>query len=218
MGTRANGRGLSRIVAVASWCLVLSACASGRLERQSSGGQPSSPPRTGAPTFSGDGAVATDGTAGADAGTPMPGTPMPGTPAPADGAVGPYCLQGITSVNAALDVRTEESCAIWNSLAKMMGTATVTGSGDMLTIDFGNGVIFAGTVTDGNVSLTYIQHHEFGDGCLWQAAETLAGQLRDDCALSLTYTYVESVAVDRGHCASPCSATADVSLKLTPII
>ena len=130
------------------------------------------------------------------------------------------CYEGTTDVDVALQVQIEESCAIWNSLAELNGTARVTRAGTMLSIDFGNGVVFAGTVmANGSVNLSYVHQHPFSDGCGWQASETMIGQLvQMGCKLMLDYNYVESVVQSDGSCASPCSAMADVQLELTPII
>ena len=130
----------------------------------------------------------------------------------------PQCLSGTTRVDVQLMVSIEESCAIWNSLDQLAGEATITRSGDMLTIDFGGEVVFEGTISGDSVSLVYRHPHEFTDGCGWEATETLDGAFQADCSLSLSYDYVESVAIDRGFCATPCSAAADVDLILTPLI
>lgn len=131
----------------------------------------------------------------------------------------PACYAGTTTVMADLAVQIEESCAIWNSLDQLGGTATVTRNGTMLTIDFSNGVVFTGTLTNNAVSLTYQHDHPFSDGCGWRATETLSGQLDPvSCDFSLTYDYVETIVDDNGGCASPCSAMADVQLDLTPIV
>ncbi len=130
----------------------------------------------------------------------------------------PVCLSGTTRVDVELMVSIEESCAIWNSLDQLAGEATISRTGDTLTIDFGDGVVFEGTISGDTVSLVYRHPHEFTDGCGWEATETLDGSFEADCSLSLSYDYVESVAIDRGFCATPCSAAADVDLILTPLI
>ena len=38
------------------------------------------------------------------------------------------------------------------------------------------------------------------------------------CNFSLRYDYVESVVMNNGGCATPCSAQADVTLELKPVI
>jgi hypothetical protein len=129
------------------------------------------------------------------------------------------CYAGPTEVEVALQIQIEESCAIWNSLAELSGRATVTRSANTLTIDFGNGVVFSGTLVNGTVNLVYTHQHPFTDGCGWQAKETLLGTLDPtSCNFSLTYDYVESVVMNNGGCASPCSAQANVMLELKPVI
>jgi len=129
------------------------------------------------------------------------------------------CYDTVTEVEVALQVQIEESCAIWNSLAELSGRATVTRTPTSLTIDFGNGVVFSGTLVNGAVSLVYAHNHTFTDGCGWKATETLAGTLDpSSCNFSLSYDYVESVAVNNGGCATPCSAQANVQLELKPVI
>jgi hypothetical protein len=141
-----------------------------------------------------------------------------------DAAVGPdameACFDQTTTVDVEAQIQIEESCAIWNSLDELAGTATITRSGSTLTIDFENGVVFTGTVdASGAVSLTYAHDHTFTDNCGWRATETLVGQLDlASCDLTLDYDYVETVVIDNGGCASPCGAQADVTLDLTPII
>lgn len=139
-------------------------------------------------------------------------------PPPAIDAPPAQCFDEPLDVNVELQIQIEESCAIWNSLAELAGHATVTRAGTTLTIDFGNGVVFTGTVTGGAVSLAYVHDHPFTDGCGWRATETLMGQLDPtSCNLTLGYDYVESVVINNGGCATPCSARADVDLQLTPI-
>lgn len=129
------------------------------------------------------------------------------------------CYSSGTDVEVALEAQIVQSCAIWNSLSELSGMARVSRTGNSITIDFGNGVVFTGTLTMGAVSLVYVHPHNFTDGCGWQAEETLVGQLDPaTCNFALTYDYVESVVVNNGGCASPCSAQADVTLDLTPII
>jgi hypothetical protein len=129
------------------------------------------------------------------------------------------CYDTTTEVEVALQIQIQQSCAIWNSLAELSGRATVTRTSTMLTIDFGNGVMFSGTLVNGTVNLVYTHQHTFTDGCGWQATETLAGQLDPaSCNFTLSYDYVESVAINNGGCATPCSAQADVQLELKPVI
>jgi hypothetical protein len=129
------------------------------------------------------------------------------------------CYDGTTEVDVTLQIQIEESCAIWNSLAELGGRATVTRTATSLTIDFGNGVVFSGTLVAGIVNLVYEHQHTFTDGCGWKATETMKGQLDPtSCNFSLGYDYVESVVVNNGGCATPCSAQANVTLELKPVI
>jgi hypothetical protein len=129
------------------------------------------------------------------------------------------CYEQVTQVDAELMVQIEESCAVWNSLADLTGRATITRTGTMLTIDFGGGVTFTGTLLDNAVNLRYEHQHPFTDGCGWKATETLVGQLDPaNCNFSLSYDYGESVVTSDGSCASPCSAMADVQIELKPVI
>ena len=129
------------------------------------------------------------------------------------------CYEQTTEVEVALQIQIEESCAIWNSLAELSGRATVVRSGTNLSIDFGNGVVFAGTLVNGTVNLVYAHQHTFTDGCGWKATETMAGTLEPTtCNFSLSYDYVESVVINNGGCATPCSAQANVMLELKPVI
>jgi hypothetical protein len=129
------------------------------------------------------------------------------------------CYEGATEVDVALTIQIEETCAIWNSLAELGGRATVTRTGTTLTIDFGNNVVFTGTLASNAVNLRYEHMHPFTDGCGWKATETLVGTLDpNSCNFALSYDYVESVVMNNGGCASPCSAMANVQLELKPVI
>lgn len=129
------------------------------------------------------------------------------------------CYEATTQVEVALAVQIEESCAIWNSLAKLAGTATVSRATNTISIDFGEGVIFAGPLTGNSVMLVYTHNHPFTDGCGWRATETMRGTLDPvACTFMLDYDYVESVVQNNGGCASPCAANADVTLDLNPVI
>jgi hypothetical protein len=152
-------------------------------------------------------------------------TPGDDTETPMDGAMatpdmGPMvCYSTTTQVEVALTVQIEESCAIWNSLSKLAGTATVSKTGTTITIDFGEGVIFSGPLTGNQVMLVYTHDHPFTDGCGWRATETMRGTLDPDaCTFQLDYDYVESVVQNNGGCASPCAANANVNLDLNPVI
>lgn len=141
----------------------------------------------------------------------------PDAPPPPD-APPAQCYDEPLDVDVALQVQIEQSCAIWNSLASLAGHARVSRAGTSLTIDFDGGVVFTGTVAGNVVNLVYAHQHPFTDGCQWQATETLTGQLDpQSCNFALSYDYMESVVVNNGGCATPCSAQANVSLQLTPI-
>jgi hypothetical protein len=147
-------------------------------------------------------------------------TEMPDDSAMATPDMGPQiCYEQVTQVEVALSVQIEESCAIWNSLDKLAGTATVSRSGNTITIDFGEGVIFSGPLTNNMVMFVYTHDHPFTDGCGWRATETMRGTMDPvACTFALEYDYVESVVQNNGGCASPCAANADVTLDLNPVI
>jgi hypothetical protein len=129
------------------------------------------------------------------------------------------CYDSVTEVEVDLTIQIQQSCAIWNSLSELSGRATITRTGSTLTIDFGGGVVFSGTLVGNTVNLRYEHQHPFTDGCGWKATETLVGQLDPaTCKFSLSYDYAETVVTSDGSCASPCSAMADVQLELTPVI
>lgn len=112
-----------------------------------------------------------------------------------------------------------QACAIWNSISKMTGAVTLTRDAQMLTMAFATGVTFAGTVMDRNVSLTYTHLHDFTDGCLWRATETLTGDLDPTtCVMTVGYHYVETVETSNGACATPCAGTGTFSLSVAPIL
>jgi hypothetical protein len=112
-----------------------------------------------------------------------------------------------------------QTCAIWNSVSKMTGSVTLSRTDSMLTMAFASGPTFAGTISGTSVTLTYAHLHDFEDGCTWRATETLSGTLDPtSCVMTLSYSYVESVSVSNGACATPCTGTADFSLQVTPIL
>lgn len=129
------------------------------------------------------------------------------------------CFEPIREVDVSLDIESEQTCAIWNSLDFLEGTTIITRNGNQISIDFGDGVAFTGTISVGAVTLTYSHQHSFSDNCTWQADELLVGTLTEgeDCDLSLTYSYSESVAVSDGNCAIPCDAFGNIDLSITPI-
>lgn len=153
-------------------------------------------------------------------GRPGDDTEMPGDSSMATPDAGAMaCYDSVTQVDVALTVQIEESCAIWNSLSKLAGMATVTKSGTTITIDFGEGVIFSGPLTGNSIMLVYTHDHPFSDGCGWRATETMRGTMDPvACTFALDYDYVESVVQNNGGCASPCAANADVTLDLNPVI
>jgi hypothetical protein len=112
-----------------------------------------------------------------------------------------------------------QACAIWNSLSSLTGQVTIARTGASLVLAFASGVTFNGTVTGNDVSLTHAQTHPFTDGCLWLATETLVGTLDPTtCAMSLAYTYVETVSMSNGACATPCAASSTVTFSFQPIL
>jgi hypothetical protein len=162
--------------------------------------------------------LAACGPSGRDPGTPDAAAVVD-APAPRPDTQAAQCYEQTTEVEVALQIQIQQSCAIWNSLAELSGRATVTKSGTTLTIDFGNNVVFSGTLINGTVNLVYAHQHTFTDGCGWKATETLAGQLdATSCNFTLSYDYVESVVINNGGCATPCSAQANVQLELKPVI
>ena len=111
-----------------------------------------------------------------------------------------------------------QSCAIWNNVARMTGMVTVSRDPSMMTMSFG-ALAFTGTVTGRNVALTHFELHDFTDGCLWRATETLTGDLDPaTCVMALDYQYAETIETNNGACSSPCSGTGSFALDIVPII
>lgn len=149
---------------------------------------------------------------------------MPGSAARADARppipdAGPHvCFEHGVVADVAIDAVVVSSCAAWPSLDAMAGQATITRDGSNLEIDFEEGVVFAGTIEDDQVSLTYVHQHPWSDNCTWQATETLIGTVDSACEMTLNYDYVESVAVSDGSCDSPCNGSSVVEFTFTPIV
>ncbi len=139
--------------------------------------------------------------------------------ATADSAIAPLCYAPSTTGEVMPGTSTIEDCAIWNNLARMTGQVTVSRDQTMLSIAFDAGsLVYTGTVDAGAVSLSYYALHDFTDGCEWRATETLTGTLAEaTCQLTLTYHYAETVEVDNGDCATPCSADGSFSFDVTPL-
>lgn len=134
-----------------------------------------------------------------------------------DAAAG-VCFSGERSAAVDLEATYVSACAAWPSLDDMPGSATIARTGDVLTIDFGAGVVFAGTVAGSSVSIAYVHEHPWSDGCGWQATETLTGTIDASCgALNLQYDYTEGVVSSDGSCDSPCSASSDVLFHIDVI-
>ncbi len=124
------------------------------------------------------------------------------------------CLGTSTDVEVAVDAVQVSACAAWPSVNGFAGAAHIARSGSDLTIDFGDGVLFAGTLIDGAISLVYTHQHPWTDSCTWEATETLVGTIDTECQVDLAYDYVEAVAVSDGSCDSPCYASSDVELTI----
>ena len=134
----------------------------------------------------------------------------------ADAAPG-GCFSGERVAAVDLEATVVSACAAWPSLDGMPGSATITRSGTTLTIDFGEGVVFAGTVNGSSVSIAYVHEHPWSDGCGWQATESLSGTIDDGCSLNLRYDYTEGVVDSDGSCDSPCGASSDVVFHIDVI-
>jgi hypothetical protein len=131
----------------------------------------------------------------------------------------PLCFEPQVEADAWLEILQEDACAVWNSLRTLSGALLLRRDGDVLSIDFGEGVVFSGTVSGVDANLAYAHEHEFEDGCRWVATETLTGPIDPiSCGLLLTYSYEEAVVEDRGACYLPCSADADIHLEIIPFI
>lgn len=129
------------------------------------------------------------------------------------------CFEPAITGTAATGNANVQDCAIWNNVARMTGTVTLTRTATTFSIDFANGLSFSGAITGNAVSLTHVEPHTFTDGCGWQSTETLTGTVDPTtCVLTLAYDYAEMVVQDNGACATPCSGHADVSLQITPIV
>jgi hypothetical protein len=128
------------------------------------------------------------------------------------------CFEPAITGTAATGNANVQDCAIWNNVARMTGSVTLTRTGSSFSIEFGSGLSFTGAITGNQVQLTHVEPHTFSDGCLWQSTETLAGTVDPGtCVLTLAYDYAEMVTQDNGACATPCSGHADVSLQITPV-
>ena len=132
------------------------------------------------------------------------------------------CFVPAIAAEVALEATQVSACAAWPSLDAMPGDAVIRRDGEVLTIDFQDGVVFTGAVAaEGgteSVSLTHVHQHGWSDGCTWQATETLAGTIAGDCSMSLRYDYAESVAVSDGACDTPCYASSDVTLEINVVV
>jgi hypothetical protein len=149
---------------------------------------------------------------------PDPGGSSIDAPIVHDAPAPSVCYEPSVSGSVMPGMANLQSCAIWNNVANMTGTVTLSRTGEMLAMAFASGVSFAGTIAGTSVTLTNSQLHSFTDGCTWRATETLSGTLDPaSCVMTLSYAYNEMVAVSNGACATPCTGTADFSLQIAVI-
>ncbi|CAN5183732.1 hypothetical protein BH11MYX1_BH11MYX1_51350 [soil metagenome] len=150
------------------------------------------------------------------------GEPQPDAPVhvSVDAAPPAVCFEPQIAGKATIGNADVQGCAIWNNVSRMTGDVTLTRDATSFKMAFANGLKFAGSVSSSNhVTLVNIEPHSYSDGCGWQSTETLTGTLDPStCVLSLSYDYAEMVVQSDGFCDSPCFGTANVSLKVTPII
>ncbi len=124
------------------------------------------------------------------------------------------CLDGPADGQAEVDAISVPSCAAWPSVDDLAGEVHVERSGTELSIDFGGGVVFVGTLIDGAVSLGYVHEHPWTDGCQWAATETLVGTMDAACSMSLSYDYAEEVVGPDVGCDAPCFGSSEVELDI----
>lgn len=134
-------------------------------------------------------------------------------------AIAALCFEPMADVQAERKSDGGEGCTDWPSLSEMEGKAVVTRTGEALTLDFGEGIVFSGTVLSGVASLTYSHQHSLSDGCSWTAVEELSGNVDDiACTAALDYSYVESASNQVG-CFNPCTfpGSASIGIKLAEL-
>ena len=81
------------------------------------------------------------------------------------------CFEPAITGTAATGNANVQDCAIWNNVARMTGTVTLTRTATTFSIDFANGLSFTGAITGNTVSLTHVEPHTFTDGCGWQSTK-----------------------------------------------
>ncbi len=69
---------------------------------------------------------------------------------------------------------------------------------------------FAGEVRGGKLALCVGTTFRFVDGCMWQSAQQIYGELASG---KLAFRYSEHEAPGQGACASPCTATSGLSVR-----
>lgn len=153
-----------------------------------------------------------DGSVAAPDGPPLtPGSPDAGPP---------LCYESSGPASSNANSNGGEGCITWPSIDDLDSDVTITRSGTTISIDFGSGIVFSGTVVNGVVEVIYTRQfpdpENDADGCTWQADEALTGTLREsDCQLSLAYDYREFVAVSDGFCNGACDYPGSTSVVIT---
>jgi hypothetical protein len=94
------------------------------------------------------------------------------------------------------------------------GDVYVERSGSQFSIDFYEGVVFSGTITDTTLELSYQHERPWSDGCTWAAIETLSGTYDADCTMTLAYQYVEEVVGSNDFCDAPCGGSSELVLQV----
>ena len=154
----------------------------------------------------------------ADASTSAPDA-TPVTPGAPDASL-PLCYEPSEQATSNANSNGGEGCITWPSIDDLDSDLTITRSGTTISMDFGSGIVFNGTVVNGVVEVIYTRQFpdpdNDADGCTWQADEALTGTLSEsDCSLDLDYDYREFIAVSDGSCNIACGYPGSTQLTIT---
>lgn len=140
-----------------------------------------------------------------------PGAPPPSefAPPPPVVAPGPPAEGTCTALLIVRRTRGAAGCVIDERVTRAPGLLQYPCGGGPATASFGDSH-FTGTVINGAVNLALSTRFHFTDGCDWESAQTIQGDLAGG---AMAYSYVEAPLPGQSRCANACRAWGAVSVR-----
>lgn len=126
--------------------------------------------------------------------------PPPVSPAPAETCAATLIVR---------QTRAAAGCAIDERVTRAPGVLQFPCAGGAAAVTFGDSQ-FTGTVQGGMVDLSLRTRFHFSDGCDWESAQRIAGELASG---QLTFTYIEAPLPGQSRCANACQAYGAVQVQ-----